>query len=202
MRWSELAPILRQSTNTVARSNKMTRMAKRISDWQNSWFGEVNLKMPASIMRGPQRVLIQRCVKRLSPRFIEELSDRTTIWSASGTSSEPTHAGFKCCKHRESGCLDTKNCRVVLWADEHDNVTISQEPNSLCATVWQFPSCARYFMKNMRLKCHGLRFQGAGCKSYIPERVDMPPAKLRFAPVKGDLAKTARHLGNAQIGLD
>jgi hypothetical protein len=30
----------------------------------------------------------------------------------------------------------------------------------------------------------------------------MPPDKLRFAPVKGDLAKTARHLGNAQIGLD
>jgi hypothetical protein len=47
-----------------------------------------------------------------------------------------------------------------------------------------------------------VRFQGAAGKSYVLERVDMPLAQLRFAPVKGDPAKIAKHLGNAQIGLD
>lgn len=47
-----------------------------------------------------------------------------------------------------------------------------------------------------------LQFQGAAGTSYVLERVDAPITRFRFAAVTGTRAKTAKHLGNVQIGLD
>jgi alpha-L-fucosidase 2 len=47
-----------------------------------------------------------------------------------------------------------------------------------------------------------LLFRGTAGTSYVLERVDMPFSQLRFAPVEGNPAKMARHLGKMQIGLD
>jgi hypothetical protein len=47
-----------------------------------------------------------------------------------------------------------------------------------------------------------LQFQGAADTSYVLERVDAPITRFRFAAVTGAQAKTAKHLGNVQIGLD
>ena len=44
-------------------------MAKRILDWQNSWLALASHRTLANTMKEPQRAPIQRCVKRLSPRF-------------------------------------------------------------------------------------------------------------------------------------
>lgn len=47
-----------------------------------------------------------------------------------------------------------------------------------------------------------LQFQGAAGTSYVLERLDAPISRFRFAAVTGAQAKTAKHLGNVQIGLD
>ena len=47
-----------------------------------------------------------------------------------------------------------------------------------------------------------LQFQGTAGTRYVLERVDAPIARFRFAAVTGAQAKTAKHLGNVQIGLD
>jgi len=56
-------------------------MAKRILDWQTSWLAMASPRTLANTMKEPQRAPIQRCVKRLSRRFVTELSEKASFRS-------------------------------------------------------------------------------------------------------------------------